>query len=58
MATQLNVDINPKILKIFRTIQDNNPDLKNPTFTKSLEEAMLEYIIKKSRYSVMFDETS
>lgn len=47
--TQINAKIQDEILKEFRDVIYNRMGLKKGDFKKSLEDAMLDYIIKYSK---------
>jgi hypothetical protein len=47
--TQINAKIGEKILKEFRDVIYNRTGLKKGDFKKSLEDAMLDYILKYSK---------
>ena len=48
MTTQINSKINDKVLKEFRDVIYHKRGLKKGDFKKSIEEAMLDYIIRYS----------
>ena len=49
MATQINAKINEEVLKEFRHVIYTKLGLKKGDFKRSLEDAMLDYVIKYSK---------